>query len=191
MGMDEKIQEHEGLVHYMIQQVFKSSDKLQYTMSARGIEYDDVFQIGLIGLWQALKTFDESKGIKFGTYASKCIRNKLFRDVIHSLPFKGFPPKIDLKDKVKMSFQLDIDERKVKKKCQKISKFENDLIHNMIFDNNRTGLTEREEKVLSMRLDGYTYEQIGEQFGCSKQNINNIGNRMRKKLEKIKREFAV
>ena len=36
-------------------------------------EQDDLISIGTIGLIKAINTFDESKGIKLATYASKCI----------------------------------------------------------------------------------------------------------------------
>ncbi len=40
-------------------------------------EQDDLISIGTIGLIKAINTFDESKGIKLGTYASKCIDNEI------------------------------------------------------------------------------------------------------------------
>lgn len=40
-------------------------------------EQDDLISIGTIGLIKAVNTFDESKGIKLATYASKCIENAM------------------------------------------------------------------------------------------------------------------
>ncbi len=40
-------------------------------------DQDDLISIGTIGLIKAINTFDESKGIKLGTYASKCIDNEI------------------------------------------------------------------------------------------------------------------
>lgn len=40
-------------------------------------EQDDLISIGTIGLIKAVNTFDESKGIKLATYASKCIENAI------------------------------------------------------------------------------------------------------------------
>ena len=40
-------------------------------------EQDDLISIGTIGLIKAVNTFDESKGIKLATYASKCIENEI------------------------------------------------------------------------------------------------------------------
>lgn len=40
-------------------------------------EQDDLISIGTIGLIKAVNTFDDSKGIKLATYASKCIENEI------------------------------------------------------------------------------------------------------------------
>ena len=49
----------------------------------RGIEYEDLFQIGCIGLIKAADGFDESRGLKFSTYAVPTILGeikRIFRD---------------------------------------------------------------------------------------------------------------
>lgn len=49
----------------------------------RGIEYDDLFQAGCLGLVKAVDHFDESRGLKFSTYAVPVIlgeMRRLFRD---------------------------------------------------------------------------------------------------------------
>ena len=49
----------------------------------RGIEYDDIFQVGCIGLVKAADGFDESRGLCFSTYAVPTILGeikRLFRD---------------------------------------------------------------------------------------------------------------
>ena len=40
-------------------------------------EQDDLISIGTIGLIKAVNSFDNTKGIKFATYASKCIENEI------------------------------------------------------------------------------------------------------------------
>ena len=43
----------------------------------RGIEYDDVFQSGCLGLVKAAQRFDKSKGLKFSTYAVPVILGEI------------------------------------------------------------------------------------------------------------------
>ena len=40
-------------------------------------EQEDLISIGTIGLIKAVGTFDSNKGIRFATYASRCIENKI------------------------------------------------------------------------------------------------------------------
>lgn len=49
----------------------------------RGIEYDDLFQAGCLGLVKAVDAFDKDRGVKFSTYAVPVILGeikRLFRD---------------------------------------------------------------------------------------------------------------
>ena len=49
----------------------------------RGIEYDDLYSAGCIGLMKAVKAFDTDRGVKFSTYAIPVILGeikRLFRD---------------------------------------------------------------------------------------------------------------
>lgn len=49
----------------------------------RGIEYDDLFQAGCLGLVKAAENFDSTRGVKFSTYAVPVILGevrRLFRD---------------------------------------------------------------------------------------------------------------
>ena len=42
-----------------------------------GIENDELFSAGSLGLVKAANSFDVSKGFKFATYASRCINNEI------------------------------------------------------------------------------------------------------------------
>lgn len=45
--------------------------------ASSSVEQDDLISVGTIGLIKAVNTFDDSKGIKLATYASKCIENEV------------------------------------------------------------------------------------------------------------------
>jgi RNA polymerase sporulation-specific sigma factor len=67
-----KIQENIGLVHACVKR-----------FQGRGMEYDDLFQSGCVGLVKAVDNFDDSRGIRFSTYAVPVIlgeMRRLFRD---------------------------------------------------------------------------------------------------------------
>lgn len=69
---DSFIEENLGLVHSICKR-----------FSGKGIEYDDLFQAGCIGLIKATDAFDETRGLMFSTYAVPVIMGevrRLFRD---------------------------------------------------------------------------------------------------------------
>ncbi len=54
-----------------------------HRLKGRGIEYDDLFGAGSVGLIKAIDAFDESRGVRFSTYAVPVIlgeMRRLFRD---------------------------------------------------------------------------------------------------------------
>lgn len=72
MNREETINENIGLVHACARR-FKG----------RGLEYDDLFQAGCLGLVKAVDHFDSDRGVQFSTYAVPVILGeikRLFRD---------------------------------------------------------------------------------------------------------------
>lgn len=69
---EEKIQKNIGLVH-----------SIAARFKGRGVDYEDLFQNGCVGLIKAVDNFDESKGFAFSTYAVPVIMGeikRIFRD---------------------------------------------------------------------------------------------------------------
>lgn len=54
-------------------------EKIVKDYSTGQVEYDDLVQEGMFGLDRSLNTFDIRQGYKFSTYASRGIRNSIFR----------------------------------------------------------------------------------------------------------------
>ena len=72
MTRDERISQNLGLVHTCARRFI-----------GRGIEYDDLYQAGCMGLVKAVDGFDDSRGLKLSTYAVPVILGeirRLFRD---------------------------------------------------------------------------------------------------------------
>lgn len=73
MGLDEG---KKKIVQENINLVKKVASKIYYRLGDTGIEFDDLFQVGVIGLIKALDNYDEDKG-KFSTYAYIRIRGEI------------------------------------------------------------------------------------------------------------------
>lgn len=63
----QNFEQNASLVYYVFNTHF--ADK-------RTIE-NDLVQEGMIGLWNACRNYNESRGVAFSTYATKCIRNAM------------------------------------------------------------------------------------------------------------------
>ena len=69
---DEMISANLGLVH-----------SCAHKLTGRGVDYDDLFQAGCVGLIKAVDGFDDSRGFSFSTYAVPVILGeikRIFRD---------------------------------------------------------------------------------------------------------------
>ena len=72
ISREEFIKENLGLVHSICRR-----------FSGRGIEYDDLYQAGCMGLVKAVDAYDFDRGFAFSTYAVPVIMGevrRLFRD---------------------------------------------------------------------------------------------------------------
>ena len=100
---EQTISQNIGLVH-----------ACAHRFKGRGIEYDDLFQAGCMGLCKAADAFDETRGVRFSTYAVPVIlgeMRRLFRDggsVKVSRSLKEFSLKV-IKEKEHLSKALDRD----------------------------------------------------------------------------------
>lgn len=61
--------ENEALVYHVLKQMHLYS------------QLEDYYDVGMIGLCKAAKTFNNSKGSKFSTYVCICIRNTILMDI--------------------------------------------------------------------------------------------------------------
>lgn len=62
------VEENLGLVHLCARRFL-----------GRGVEYDDLYQAGCVGLVKAAENFDTDRGVKFSTYAVPVILGEVRR----------------------------------------------------------------------------------------------------------------
>mgnify|MGYP004664904005 CR=1 FL=1 len=69
--MNELILNNLNLVHFVIK---KMNIKI-----GNDFDYDDLYQVGVIGLIYASKNYDENKHITFSTFSFVCIKNEILK----------------------------------------------------------------------------------------------------------------
>lgn len=85
---EEIVKKYIPLVKYIASRVIIGKSKY--------IEYEDLVSYGMIGLMDALKKFDESKGMKFSTYASIRIKGAMIDQIRKDSPIsKGAMDKLN------------------------------------------------------------------------------------------------
>jgi RNA polymerase sporulation-specific sigma factor len=136
-----------------------------------GVNEDDLFQEGCVALLKAQNTYTPDKGVKFETYASKIIRNRLI-DVLRSKHHNTVEAgtAADTATGRSLEDEVDIIER-------------NDLIKRVL-----SKCTEIERAIFNAYFGGYSYDEIGKIFNINNKKIDNTIQKI-KKIIKLEDEY--
>lgn len=146
--------------------------------SLSSLEFDDLFQEGLLGLLSAAYSFREDKNVTFRTYASKCISNSIKTAIKTSLKKKHIPPGgLVSIDEIDIPASESLEDRI-------ISAEETESIHHFLIN----GLTELESAVIRMHLSADSYSDIAAALGITEKSVDNALQRARGKLSRFLKE---
>lgn len=90
----------EAAREFLLEQNFNLVRSIVHRFSNRGYEWDDLFQIGCIGLMKAIERFDLSYNTKFSTYAVPMIIGEIRRFIRDDNPVKVSRPIKELAYKI-------------------------------------------------------------------------------------------
>ncbi|MBR3778552.1 MAG: sigma-70 family RNA polymerase sigma factor, partial [Clostridia bacterium] len=131
---------------------------------------EDLVQEALIGLLAAVRTYREGGGATFTTYATACIRHRLLSVARRygpvadrEVPMENSPelPDITADPALRLQEQEDLGG---------------------LLERLRTRLTEREYRVLLLRLGDCSYAEIAARLGITPKAVDNAIQRIRRKL---------
>jgi len=150
-------------------------------------ETDDLISIGTIGLIKAIDTFDDEKGIRLATYASRCIDNELLMMLRSG---KRLAKEVYLYDPIGSDREgneinlLDI-----------IEEAETDIVENIMLEDDIKKLyhiigkvlTDREREIICLRYGlsnrkEVTQREIAGKLGISRSYVSRIEKKALKKL---------
>ena len=141
-----------------------------------GGEIDDLVQEGMIGLYKAIKTFDQTKEASFKTFASLCVTRQVQSAIRKATTEKSkvFLELID--DEILSSLDVLSDSENPEEKAisKQKGEFLNKEIHNRLSD--------FEYEVLKKYFSGMSYENIANECEVSKKSVDNALSRIRAKL---------
>ena len=137
---------------------------------------EDMIQEGMLGLIKAADSWDESKS-KFSTYASTCILNTIKNWLKAESKHYGVRS---------LDYQIPTDEGDLVPLLE-IIEDENSLDFDVVqkYTLFYKRLTEEENEILRLRMQDFTYKEIGEMFGCSRTTIRKIIKKIEMKWRKF------
>lgn len=153
-------------------------------------DFDELYQVAIITLYQAALTYREDKKTEFKTYLNQSIifalknqRRDCFRKK-KCLNYQSYSLDEEVEEDSGL-YAVDCLENREPSidpvwtaTYHYFEKCRND----MFFD-------KQEEIIWNLWVDGYTYDEIAEQMNCSKKYVDNKIQRTKRKMELLKRKF--
>lgn len=149
--------------------------KRVYELHSADVEKDDLFQEGLIALHGAACSFDPQGSASFRTYAGVCIKNRLISAVRSAHADKN---KINSDTVSLESAQEFIPDDDSNPEDNFIMREKLETLQKRIQDS----LSELEQKVLLLYLQGKSYEEISSELEITVKACGNALQRVRSKL---------
>lgn len=157
----------------------------KYYMS--GMEKDDIFQEGMIGLYSAIKDYNREK-TTFKNFAMLCISRRIISLLKSSNRQKHIPLNSSLSlDSIFSDEQYNsmIDAIKAPSDHNPEAIFITNETLDMYEQKINDALSELELKVFKQYLNGMSYNDISSNLNINKKSVDNAVQRIKKKLEAV------
>ena len=153
-----------------------------------GADREDIIQEGMIGLYKAIRDYDTEKYTNFKAFAEMCITRQIITAIKTATRRKHMP----LNSYVSLSHPV-FDEESDKTLLDTITEHScldpeeiiiNKENYNSIGQRINELLSPKEMEILTVYLQGKSYQEISEQLGISHKSIDNALQRVKRKLDK-------
>lgn len=167
----------------MLKRYFYLIKRIINSFYIMGCGKDDLLQESMIGLFKAMKSYDERHKISFKAYAEICIRRQIISALRKSKNYE-IVYKISL-------FNYFGNECLMEQLCDDSFNPEDILISeeekNNLIDFASLGLSDYEKSVLYEYSSGKTYKEIAEALNTDLKSVDNALQRVRKKINSNRR----
>ena len=149
-----------------------------------GGDFEDLIQEGMIGLIKALSGFDLNGEATFKTYATLCIRNRVYSAIRQSLRGKNSPLNnyVSMEDAKKLE-TADSTSLKSGAVADPMDEFIDKEDYRELLKKVSELLSKFEGKVLALYLEGLSCTEISEKLGKTPKAIDNAVQRIRRKFQ--------
>lgn len=157
------IKENEGFIHKIVRRFSPPDD----------FEYDDYFQIGMMGLDKAVEKFDSGLNVNLSTFAYHCIYNDILQFV--NKQNKKRKREVSIENFVKRSENGDTSEYNEMLFNGVVYDFEESVISKMMVDKFIGSLEELHQKIFICRVrDKMKHDEIAVKLGLNKHTYKYI-----------------
>jgi RNA polymerase sporulation-specific sigma factor len=173
-ALENLLRKHKGLVR----QVSKM-------FSIPGADEEDALQEGMIGLFKAVKSYNQQKRVPFRGYAQVCIRRQIVNALKQACSRKHRPlnsyvplqhPNLELRYFFPSTQQGIVSPEEAFFDQESRVRVEEEMLK---------VLSSFEQEVLSSYLEGDSYYEIAERVGCGLKSIDNALSRAKRKLNSV------
>ncbi len=156
-----------------------------------GADRDDIIQEGMIGLFKAVRDFDETKVASFKSFAELCVKRQIITAIKTATRQKHIP----LNSYVSLSKPVYDEDSERTLADTLLENVSTDPEHLFITKETfedievkiNAALSRFESEVLDMYLDGNSYQEIAEFMNRAPKSIDNALQRIKRKIDKIVR----
>ena len=147
-----------------------------------GGDSEDLLQEGMFGLLYAIREYDPEKGTSFRTYAEICIRSRILSAVRNAGRKKHAPLNngISLEELSDDSSSLGTPLTLPGPEEQVLAR---EAVSELLSASSRY-LSRLESRILTLYLEGLSYQEIAEETGRDGKSVDNAVQRIRRKLAK-------
>lgn len=155
-----------------------------------GGDIQDLIQEGRLALFNAIKTYDHEKNVKFSIYAKRVIENHIINVIKKFANNKNAP--LNNAYNVNNQGELDLSdgETKVFMPIKPTQSIEEDYIGEqnakILIDSIVKTLSPLENKILQLKLQDLSYTEIADKLEISSKKVDNALNRIKNKIINLK-----
>lgn len=157
-------------------------------LSTPSLDYEDLLQEGMIGLYQAILKYNSDTGVPFNFLAKVCINHAMLNALKASKRKKNEV----LNRSISLNSLIDLDNSEsnrvefmnlITSKAKNPESILLDTEKNYII---KSVLSPQENQIFLLFLDGYSYFDIAKELNTTTKNVDNSLQRIKKKLQKYK-----
>lgn len=161
--------------------------RYSHLVEGKGIDFNDLYLEGLIGINSAIKNYKDQKDIKFSTFVFTCIKRKIITAVKnanrkkHSILNESYSIDYHNEDNDTNGFQNLVYDASGGIEDLLVSKEDSKIFNKMI----NQELTDFEKQVYDLRIKGFSHTEICKLLDKTPKSIEAVLYRIRAKLRNI------